>query len=412
MESILDISYQNRLSYFVDMTFRSKTSERGSVGSGVNAWTTSLVTSLTLFLALLLPMVAGACDVPVFRYALDNWPADAYEAVVVHQGGDEAEASLAILRDQAVTTANLVVREVNPDQIPPSFSQLLQEQPAASMPWPILRFPVRQETRRTALAGPLNRETASACLDSPCRQELIRLLLEGRTSVWILLESGTRSKVKRAHAVLVDELARLERTLRFPTDFTSMDKLGPSFSILRLSPDNPRETELIAMLRGSEPDLEQRTDEPIVFPVFGRGIILYALIGDGINTTTIAEAAEFITGSCSCEVKSQNPGIELLLSADWGVARMGGIADFASRAAQAETLMATADTAEVAPIQGMVADIRADRGMPATDSVPPETPQHPSVAQRMLRVVLWLVVAGVAALTILRLAHRRRRSDT
>lgn len=365
-----------------------------------------------LLLVLLLPTMADACDVPVFRYALDIWPADAYEAVVVHQGGDEVESSLTILRDAAATTANLVVREANPDQIPASFAHLLQEHPAVSTPWLILRFPVRQEARRTLWAGPLNNDTAKLWLDSPSRRELIRLLLEGRAGVWLLLESGHRSKDKHAHDLLANELARLERTLRLPTDYAPADKPGPSFALLRLSPDDPRETELIAMLRNSEPDLTQRTAEPMVFPVFGRGLILYALIGDGINATTISEAAEFMTGSCSCEVKSQNPGVELLLSADWGAAQMGGIADFANRAAHAETLLAADATADAAPIHGLVDDVRADRGMPSPNAVPPATTNNPWSMRRMLRAALWLAAISIAMLTGLRLAHRRGRSNT
>ena len=361
---------------------------------------------LTLWL-LIRPMAVVACDVPVFRYALDIWPADAYEAVVVHRGGDEADAALAILREAADSRANLVVREVNPDQPSAPFAHLLQEQPAASIPWLILRFPVRQEMRHTAWAGPLNPATASAWLDSPCRQELIRLILEGRAGVWLLLESGHRLKDERAHDLLTGELARLERTLRLPTDYAPTEKPGPSFALLRLSPDDPHETELIAMLRGSEPDLAQRTDEPMVFPIFGRGLILYALIGDGINAATIAEAAEFMTGSCSCEVKSQNPGIELLLSAAWSEARMGGLADFASRAAHAETLM----TADAVPTPGRVGDVRADRGIPLSDDVSTATTHRPWSTRRMIRVALWLAVIGAGVKTGWRLAHRRRRSE-
>lgn len=388
--------------FYIDMKIRSK-----KIGRFSGSW----VASLGLSLVLLLSTGVGACDVPVFRYALDTWPADAYEAVVINRGGDEAEASLLMLRDAATTTANVVVREVNPDQIPASFSQLLQEQPAVSTPWLILRFPVRQEARRTVWSGPLNRDAVSAWLDSPSRRELSRLLLEGRAGVWILLESGNRGKDKDAHDLLVTELARLERTLSLPTDYAPAESPSLSFAILRLSPDSPHEKELIAILRGSEPGLTQRMNEPMVFPVFGRGIILYALIGDGINTSTIAEAAEFMTGACSCEVKSQNPGIELLLSTDWGAAPAGGIADFASRAANAETLLA-AGTVDAAPIPGLVGDVRADRGLPPASDVPPAETQHPRSVQSIVWVALGLIVTGVAVLTGLGLARRQRRSDT
>jgi hypothetical protein len=70
-------------------------------------------------------------------------------------------------------------------------------------------------------------------------------------------------------------------------------------------------------LLNSEPDLHEYSDQPLAFPVFGRGIVLYALVGKGISPETIKSASSFIVGPCSCQVKEQNPGFDLLLSHDW-----------------------------------------------------------------------------------------------
>ena len=51
--------------------------------------------------------------------------------------------------------------------------------------------------------------------------------------------------------------------------------------------------------------------------IFGRGRALDALIGKGINADTIAEAAKFLCGACSCQVKRLNPGVDLLIAANW-----------------------------------------------------------------------------------------------
>jgi len=56
----------------------------------------------------------------------------------------------------------------------------------------------------------------------------------------------------------------------------------------------------------------------MAFPVFGRGRALYALVGDGINKETIGEACVFLATACTCMVKEQNPGTDLILAADWG----------------------------------------------------------------------------------------------
>src|SRR5262245_15707935 len=73
---------------------------------------------------------------------------------------------------------------------------------------------------------------------------------------------------------------------------------------------------LLATFLGMEDDLHKR-QEPIVFPVFGRGIALHALVGKGITEENIATAAGFLVGECSCEVRRLNPGVDLLMTADW-----------------------------------------------------------------------------------------------
>ncbi|NBU42089.1 MAG: hypothetical protein EBS51_15080 [Planctomycetia bacterium] len=40
-------------------------------------------------------------------------------------------------------------------------------------------------------------------------------------------------------------------------------------------------------------------------------------MGRGITPENIEDAHTFITGACSCVVKEQNPGFDLLLDVDW-----------------------------------------------------------------------------------------------
>ena len=61
----------------------------------------------------------------------------------------------------------------------------------------------------------------------------------------------------------------------------------------------------------------------MAFPVIGRGRVLYALVGKGIFRDTIAMASRFVVGPCSCQVKDQNPGFDLLLAVDWDE-KLGG----------------------------------------------------------------------------------------
>jgi hypothetical protein len=107
------------------------------------------------------------------------------------------------------------------------------------------------------------------------------------------------------------------------------------------------------MLLNSEDGLNEFESEPIVFPIYGRGIALVAIVGEGINEWNIREAAEFITGPCSCQAKLSNPGVDLLISMDWdrhvknltdiSIANpLSGIGDFSNRKEEAKRLLESA----------------------------------------------------------------------
>jgi hypothetical protein len=142
----------------------------------------------------------------------------------------------------------------------------------------------------------------------------------------VLLESGDKAKDDAVAQLLDRELNRLGETMELPklddqdikNGLVSVpdDGLRLSFSVLRLARDNAAEQFLMQTLLATEPDLKE-VREPMVFPIFGRGRVLYALVGKGIRADNLGEAARFLIGSCSCQIKEQNPGIDLVLSADW-----------------------------------------------------------------------------------------------
>jgi hypothetical protein len=71
------------------------------------------------------------------------------------------------------------------------------------------------------------------------------------------------------------------------------------------------------MLLGSEPDLKAYPGEPMAFLIFGQGRVLWGLVGKGINAENVQEACSLMTAPCSCQIKSMNPGTDLLTSTDW-----------------------------------------------------------------------------------------------
>ena len=61
----------------------------------------------------------------------------------------------------------------------------------------------------------------------------------------------------------------------------------------------------------------EEIDEPVVFPVFGRGRVLGTLAGDEIEAQNIQDVIAFLLNPCSCQIKIANPGFDLLMRADW-----------------------------------------------------------------------------------------------
>lgn len=259
-----------------------------------------------------------ACPIPVFQFSLEHWGADPYAVEVQHAGAFTEDQQSAIERLEAAqrgdgTPSNIALTWRD-------YSQAAIAPPAGrALPHLIVNYPSVSGIRRTLWEGPLERRTVDALLDSPMRRTVARKLLDRHAAVWVLLRSGNRSADRKAQQLLEAELTRLEATLKVPDPPDGFGEIHTriTFSMVTLDRDDPEEQMLIRMLLGSEPDLDEYADQPMVFPVYGRGLIMYALIGDGINRWTLASAGRFLTGPCSCQVKQNNPGVDLLTTLDW-----------------------------------------------------------------------------------------------
>lgn len=295
---------------------------------------TAQLASVCVFLFLILAgrTEVSACSVPVFRYALERWAPDTYGVVVFHQGPLTPEQQGQVDRmdpaklpaDEAV---NLSVTQVDLADAPEAVAlKLWEEQGTDTLPWMIVSYPWTNLAQDSIWAGPLTESAVDQVLDSPVRREVARRLLKGESAVWVFLESGDSALDGPAFERLNSRLAHLSETLELPVlnpddiekGLISIDEseLAIAFSTLRLSRDDPAESFFTEMLLGTEEDLRDFA-EPMVFPIFGRGRVLYALIGEGIAPQVIDEAGVFLTGACSCEVKEQNPGVDLAMSVDW-----------------------------------------------------------------------------------------------
>jgi hypothetical protein len=164
-------------------------------------------------------------------------------------------------------------------------------------------------------------------MDSPARKLISQKLTHQESVVWVFLESGNKEIDDPAFQVLATQIELLEKKLKLPeikeADLADLSvdptALKISFSAIRVSRTDPQEQVLTEMLLRVEADLKdpQYANQPMVFPVFGRGRALYAILGKGIVPKVIEEAGHFLTGACQCTVKAQNPGVDLIINLDW-----------------------------------------------------------------------------------------------
>lgn len=282
-------------------------------------------------LACLLAVPADACQIPVFRYALERWQPDPYEAVIVHRGEltDEQKQLVAQLQDiqhDEKTPLNLVTKTIDLDQATEEdLVNLHGDYPTDQLPKLFVNYPYYYPVKRSAWEGKLTAENVKGIIDSPMRKEVVKRLLDGESAIWILIECGNKKKDEAAAKLIAEQLKINQKELKLPEQDTLENdeffqeetaiKLQLAFSLIRVSRKDAAEAVFLDTLLNSEDELP--ANEPIAIPVFGRGRSYFAVVGQGINEETMGSDCRFLTGPCSCRVKLENPGVDLLFAVDW-----------------------------------------------------------------------------------------------
>ena len=281
---------------------------------------------------LLLACHAHACDVPVFRYALENWRPASYRAVILHRGSltERDETLVSRLEAMAANAAAPINLEVARGDVSKTaeFERLSKnlgyDFDDIKAPEIVLLYPKGKQGDSVAWRGPLTAKNVAAMIDSPARRQLVQWLVDGESAVWVFIPTGDEAKDNAAQQRLTAELLRLEETITLRKPKTVEEEkddareleLRVGFKLLVLDPDDPQEKLFAAMLLGSQNEL-QELDQPVATPIYGRGRTWKAIAGEQINVEAIEKGCRFVTGACACEVKRKSPGIDLLLPADW-----------------------------------------------------------------------------------------------
>ncbi len=289
---------------------------------------------------------AHACSTPVYRYAMYRWIPDPYAIFFFHYGTPDEEdvkvhEMIRTLAEDETRPVNFGLYDVDLNEdpelekVPPLVREKWTERSEKEMSTYMIINPFGLEVH----FGGLDEEAVTAMVDSPMRQKLAKTLEKGVVTVLIMIEcddAKANAKAEEEIGKLIKAVAEGELELYVPpTEMYGQmpeeeeedeegaekkedeDKAQFEIALLKISRTDPKEQWLIRLLLGIENDLDEFKNEPMVFPVFGRGRALKPFIGKGIHLDNLVQCVYGVTDACSCTVQWQNPGMYLLTQYDW-----------------------------------------------------------------------------------------------
>jgi hypothetical protein len=304
---------------------------------------------------------AKACNIPVFKNALEHWMAESYELFIFYKGPSKPDAKEISVRLNAASESNeelnINVRWVDvSDAISDSavaalWSGQKDAAPRAVLCYPACLQPVRAKAQVQTLpaferpggctptkldsdqmyqsvwSGECNSSELCGLIASPSRREAMKLLKGGESAVWLFVGCGDPQKDLPARESLEAQLHAAEMDLTLPDSESALmvgsaesritNASHPHFSIVSVDRELAFEQGLIRILENAFELPSGRG--PLAFPVFGRGRVFGALTEEAISSqSAIGAACKTLCGCCSCRIKVNRPGFDLLLSANWG----------------------------------------------------------------------------------------------
>jgi hypothetical protein len=263
----------------------------------------------SVLLCVLCGSSALACTIPVFRFALDRWEPDKFRLVVPVAVARQPEIAKLLIPMRGNAPANIRVEESADPAV--TQTQLFFGNIGGKPLW----------------SGALDAVSLRSLLESPARATLAKRLLDGESVIWIIADNG-RPEDKADADRIEKRLHYLEQVVALPRqDPNDPDsQLGPGpalrlkLGVLRISMQEPAEKLFCAMLAGTKCADALAKGEGFAAPVFGRGRVLGALPLAELDDTAMEDMTMFLTGRCSCRVKNQSPGWDVLLHVDWETA--------------------------------------------------------------------------------------------
>lgn len=267
---------------------------------------------IAVFLFLFLCVNIFACSVPVFRYALERWHPDPY--VIQLNYNTPHTNKLSEILDTLRTfdyDYSFIIEKIKTSGKSPQINLL---------------YPKISGLKTNVWEGPMTVNNIKKILDSPVRREIARRIIGGDSAVLLLLEGDNEKRNNEVAATLSKNISIIEEEIKLPHEYADIPEedlqiydtnIVFKLSMLGLSKTNSNDEILINMLTRFLPESIPKDSFPIVYPIFGRGRMLTAMFAKDVTARNLQGICEYIAGECSCEIKGQNPGIDLLFSVNW-----------------------------------------------------------------------------------------------
>ncbi len=344
--------------------------------------------------------LALACDTPVYRYAMYRWPPAPYHVLYFHRGAPDAkDGEVNRLLDEAgtkTTPANLAFEsiDVSKDETLKFLPEEVRSVWQAHRQDPLPRHVILAPRMGELWSGRLDASETQRLLQSPLRTRIAQLLHEGNAAVLVLVPGSDAAATRKAEQVLNQAIAQAAAGGQGqppsagsgpdapapaagqpasqtgtapqpgqPSPALAADPSAPAegpkplrLALVKLDRKDAKEQWLLRNLLALQKLPPDKEKEPLLYAVFGRGRAMGPCVGDQINSDSIDELVAFLGGACSCVIKDQNPGVDLLFAWDWD--------------ATAEHL---AQNEEPAPVAGPdYAEVPADMPVASTEGpIPP-----------------------------------------
>ncbi len=137
---------------------------------------------------------------------------------------------------------------------------------------------------------------------SPLREKIAAELMSGKLCVMLYLKTDNIEKDVKGLNILHETI--------------NSSPFGKIITVIELSRNSKNESHFASLLLNVEDDLKE-IHEPMLFGIFGRFKALEPLLGQGISQENINLMIDYLTAECSCLIKDDLPGTDILFNDHW-----------------------------------------------------------------------------------------------